>query len=611
MDTEPIQWLIRQSPHEFQHLVHGTWFYYRVMSKCMLRCVHKQHKSSISDQFKPNNEITTNTKHIANSFCEYFSNIGAKFASSIPAPKKPFDTYLHKTRASQRSIYLSPTDPEEILRLIKSLKPKKSTGHDNISTLFIHNNKHALMKPISILINKSMEISTVPDACKIAKVVPIYKAKDKELFTNYRPISLLPSVSKLLEKIIHKRVYYFLMMQDTLYDSQYGFRPKHSTTHAICEFTANTHNSFDNDLTTIGVFLDLSKAFDTIDHTILLKKLSYYGIRGLALEWFRSYLSNRKQFVIYKDTFSERMNLPCGVPQGSVLGPLLFIIYTNDLPNSLIHSKCILFADDTTIYYAAKNITDIYSKLNTDLTELFEWFKANKLTLNISKTSYVTFSKSTTSLNIGIEHITKVPHVKFLGVIIDERLEWKNHIDICKNKLSSCIYAINSFKNAMPTIQLKTLYYTLIHPYLTYGVLLWGGALKKHIHKLQVLQNKTVRKITNAKYNDPVKAIYNELGISTLDNLYKTELCKLMYLNSNKALPKPILSLYTSNTEIHNHNTRHKRDAHITSRRSQLVSRSFIHRSPEIWLHIPGNTKSSKTMNSFKNQIQRYLVNLN
>ena len=165
------------------------------------------------------------------------------------------------------------------------------------------------------------------------------------------------------------------MRQYTLYDSQYGFIPKHSTTHVICEFTANTLNSFDNDLTTIGVFLDFSEAFDTIDHTLLLQKLtkSYYGIRGLALEWFRSYLSNRKQFVIYKDTLSEPMDL-CGVPQGSDLGPLLFVIYTNDLSNSLIHSKCILFAVDTTIYYAAKNITDIYSKLNTDLTELSEWF---------------------------------------------------------------------------------------------------------------------------------------------------------------------------------------------------------------------------------------------
>ena len=188
------------------------------------------------------------------------------------------------------------------------------------------------------------------------------------------------------------------MMQDILYDSQYSFGSKH----AICEFTANTLNSFDNDMTTIGVFLDLSKALDRIDHTILLKKLSYYGIRGLALEWCRSYLSTRKQFITYKDILSECMDLTCRVPQGSVLGPLLCIIYTNDLPNSLLHSTCILFADDKTIYYAAKNIADIYSKLDTDLTELSEWFEANKLTWNISKTNYVIFSKSTTSRNTNL-----------------------------------------------------------------------------------------------------------------------------------------------------------------------------------------------------------------
>ena len=367
-----------------------------------------------------------------------------------------------------QTIYFSPTDPTEILHTINSLKAKKSTGPDNISSYLIKKIKSPLSSPISLLINKSLEDGLVPDVFKTAKVIPIYKSKNKELLANYRPISLLCSLSKILEKIVHKRVYNFLQLHNIFFASQYGFRQKHSTVNAVCEFTAHTLNSLDENKSTLGVFLDLSKAFDTINHDLLLKKLYYYGICGIALEWFKSYLCNRKQYVTYKNTNSHSLEMTCGVPQGSVLGPLLFIIYTNDLPMSIKHSRCVLFADDTTIYYSSNNLDDLYNKINHDLYTVADWFRANKLTLNISKTNYVIFTKSAQeriknkSIQIGNDTINKVTHVRFLGIIIDEMLDWHRHIDHCTNKISSGLYAINTAKNIMPAKQLKTLYYSLL-----------------------------------------------------------------------------------------------------------------------------------------------------
>ena len=206
---------------------------------------------------------------------------------------------------------------------------------------------------------------------------------------NYRPISLLPSISKILEKLLHKRIYKFLMKHKLFYESQYGFRPKHSTNDAITELITDLTNNIEDKLNSLTIFLDLSKAFDTIDHKILLNKLNNYGIRGTSLKWFESYLSNRKQYVKINRTKSLTKDVICGVPQGSVLGPLLFIIYTNDLPNSLKHTHAILFADDTTIYTKSNNIKSLYQNVNNDLDGLYEWFKANKLSLTVGKTHYM------------------------------------------------------------------------------------------------------------------------------------------------------------------------------------------------------------------------------
>ena len=225
---------------------------------------------------------------------------------------------------------------------------------------------------------------------KITKVIPIYKAKEKDNFSNYRPISLLlTSMSKITETMIHKRLAFFLETNKILYENQFGFRKKHTTIDAITKFITDTTQSLDEKESTLAVFLDLSKAFDTIDHNILLNKLEFYGIRGKALDWCKNYLTDRKQYVHYRNKNSSSERIECGVPQGSVLGPLLFIIYTNDLPDSLNGAKSILFADDTTIYISFNNISNLYRDMNIELDNITDWFRANKLSLNVTKTNYM------------------------------------------------------------------------------------------------------------------------------------------------------------------------------------------------------------------------------
>ena len=263
-----------------------------------------RNKSSIPDTFMINNKSESNKQIIADSFCQYFTNIGKQFADAIAPPKQSFESYL-KLERNSHSMFLNPTDPSEISKIIKSFKMKKSTGHDGISIILLKSLGESVCKPLSELINMSLIQGIVPDEMKIAKVIPIFKSKNKELFTNYRPISLLPVISKILEKAVHCRLYSFLTRYNILNDSQYGFRHKHSTINAITEFTNDIMSSFDVKHTSLAVYLDLSKAFDTIDHSILLKKMEHYGIRGISLEWFKSYLSQRVQYVTYKSTNSK------------------------------------------------------------------------------------------------------------------------------------------------------------------------------------------------------------------------------------------------------------------------------------------------------------------
>ena len=417
-----------------------------------------------------------------------------------------------------------------------------------------------------------------------------------------------------MEKLVHKRLYNFMHSQSVLYPGQYGFRTKHSTIHAVTEFVNDTIEGFENKKHTIGVFLDLSKAFDTIDHNILLQKLEWYGVRGIALDWFRNYLLDRKQYVLYDKTASLVKDIPCGVPQGSVLGPLLFIIYTNDLPNCLNVCKAILFADDTTIYCSSNNIQDLYIKANYELESLSEWFRSNKLSLNVSKTNFVIFNHNkidipeNLTMKIGNENIERKNSVKFLGMIIDSKLEWKEHISCVKNKISSGIYAINKVKHILNHRHLTTLYFSLIHPYLDYGISLWGSTHNTYLKRLVTVQKKAIRIITNANYNSHSDPLFKKTNILKLDNLYELSVSKYMYALNNGTLPINLANAFSQNRDIHRYNTRNQLNPHIQSRRTNIASRNIKHRGPDIWCNIPNEIKTSKTIKSFTNRIKKLYI---
>ena len=324
----------------------------------------------------------------------------------------------------------------------------------------------------------------------------MYKSEDKHLFTNYRPISLTSTFVKIVEKIVVKQMMAYMKKHRMIYDHQYGFPPGHNTTQPMIHFLEKFYSAFNHTSPKLvaAVFIDLKKAFDTVDHDILLKKLEFYGFRGAVNTWFRNFLGGREQYVFYRGKNSKKRTISCGVPQGTCLGPILFLIFINDLANAT-DLFTILFADDTTFLYEFNDLITSAVIINRELTRAAEWFQANKLTLNTKKTKFMLFSRKKIpnssfplfTLKIGNETIERigsqssVKSFKFVGHHIDDQLSWDFHIKYVTQKISKGCFALATTKKIIPLKIRQTIYNCLVRPYLEFGLVIWGGAKKKLI----------------------------------------------------------------------------------------------------------------------------------
>ena len=460
--------------------------------------------------------------------------------------------------------------------------------------------------PLAYIFNLSLRTGSVPLNLKVAKVIPVFKAGDPQDIHNYRPTSVLPCFSKILERLVYNRLSKFLSCFNILFDQQFGFRAQHSTDTALIHLTDLISKSLCDKLSTTGIFIDLSKAFDTIDHNILLSKLEFYGVRGCALEWFKDYLANRQQFTVINKVDSTRRTITHGVPQGSILGPLLFLLYVNDLHNSSSLLSFLLFADDTTIIYSNPSYDSFIRTLNIELIKVSSWFKSNKLSLNASKTKCMFFSKSNKSsvspsaISIDGVPIINVHSTKFLGVILNDRLDWSDHISSVSKTISRNTGVLSKLRTFLPPPTLFILYNTLILPYLSYCNIVWARSSNNQLHSLKTIQKRAIRICTLSQPWDHTAPLFNRLQTLTLTDINNLQTGIFMYKYINKLLPQAFTTYFTAVHDVHDYSTRSCNKLYIPFTRTSYSINTLRFHGPRLWNSIDEAVKTQSSVGRFK-----------
>lgn len=569
----------------------------------------QNNRSSRVSEIKVDNTTLTAPNDIAEAFNLHFTKVGENLAKEMIDSTTDPISYLDPT---DQVFSFKEIELYQVRLLLKKINTKKAAGLDNIPCNLLKIAADAVSPSLVCIFNQSIATGIFPSNWKMAKVSPIFKQGNKSDVNNYRPISIISVVGKIFEKIISDQFSDYLNANNLLTTHQSGFRALHSTMTTLLETTNSWSVNIDNGFINGVIFIDLKKAFDTIDHEIIMRKLAHYGANQNVLKWFNSYLTNRNQRCFVNNHLSASQPISCGVPQGSILGPLLFLLYINDLPNCLNEGIPRMYADDTNISYCGSNLDDLEQKMNLELINLSNWLNANKLSLNIAKTEFMIIgsrqrllTQDDVDINISVEgkQINRVNNTKSLGLRIDDSLCWDNHITDISKKISSGINALKRISLFMSKNTVMKVYNGLIEPHFNYCSSVWDGLSCKLSNKLQKLQNRAARVITKSSYETSTDLMLEKLNWDRLSTIRKNHKATLMFKILSNQTPEYLQELFVPRIGTHN-----LRDSEnklwLPKPRTDYLKRSISYSGAFLWNSLPTELRSTTSLSAFKRGIK-------
>ena len=568
---------------------------------------------------KTNSQITSVTvdneaisgKNLADLFNHYFVNIGQNLDKANPN-MNPRKRRNHATKVKS-TFSFKPVEVEKVCDLLESLSIDRAAGPDNIPAKLLKCVAPLIAPPLTFLINLSLKNGVIPSEWKEARVTPIHKGGSKDDIGNYRPISVIPILGKIIEKVAYDQLQTYLTDNNILTNKQFGFRPKHSTQDALLNVTEKWFEFIDGGNVVGVVMIDLKKAFDTVNHKILIHKLKMCGFDDHTLKWFGDYLSNRTQSTCVNGFVSDKENIKCGVPQGSLLGPLLFSLYVNDMPSIIKHSEMSLYADDTCLFCSAKKPEDVVKRINEDLVSVSEWLMENRLFVNKKKCEFMFLGSSSRlkkierndkAMNVLIDNVViqRTNTCKYLGVMIDETLQWNAHIEYIHKKVAKYVYLLKRVRDMIDQRTSLLFYKSIIQSHLDYCNVVWGNTGKRNCDKLQVLQNRSLRIVMKVNYLFPTNDLYNTLHLDRLNIRRSKQLAHSVFRAVRHLGPPCINDLFTQCDKSYNTRSGHTQ-LKLPKPKTNYCKRKYAHRGAKLWNKIEKPVNPSMSFDSFKSYI--------